>query len=784
LRPVKEDVPWTAHRAIGVKSIAIDTSESKLPISIEAPDRTSPNSKLRVKIRSAADSEITLALVDEGVLQITDYNTPDPYGYFYSKRGLSSNMYDIYDLLMQIESRTTELLHPAGGMAAKAAAFMGNMNTKRFRILSIFKPSTIIEQNGVAVIELDIPEFSGKARLYAVGVSGAAFGSAEKFVQIARDVVVEANLPRFAAMDDYFRSPFSVFNTTDKPQDVRIALKTEGPLSINSERDFALSIPPKSSESVEVIFHAAGIGNGKYIVETKLSGEEFSQEIELPIRGLYPTVSQMGMGKFVAGKTVITLPDNTVGPATRILTVTGSPIADLVPAVNYLLGYPYGCLEQTVSRAWAVLAIPEAAKMIDSELISQKEISRKLSSAISSIQAMQLYNGSFASWPGNRHSNDWASVYAAHFLSELKKANVMHPFPDDMFKGVLNFLRQLLAEPINGDNIKEDLTTKAYACFVLALEKEAPLGLMYWLKESTKNLLPSGQVWLAGAYAVADGSSKHLKALGGTLDMSAPMNSNPVTLDSTVRNTANALLLWSLVQPDAPEAAALAENLIQRGRIGRWYSTQENSASAVALSNYIKAIGGQTETDLECSLTDPSGNVFEPAKEFKAQDNLTFSVSKPGKWVLNSEGSGNGYYSWVLTGEPKSAPKPESQGIKIETEWTDSKGKKISGDIKIGTEIFVSVKVIPMVPLMDVVVSLLLPAGLEIENSPKPESCRADARDDRLLLFFDKLDNSIEYKYVIRAVTKGSFAFPPVSAEGMYNPAVKFIGRSGRINIK
>ena len=784
LRPVKEDEPWTAHRAIGVTSITIDKSEAKLPISIEAPDKISPNSIIKVKIKSKADSEVALAFIDEGVLQITGYNTPNPYNHFYSKRGLSSNMYDIYDQLMQVESSATDLLHPSGGMAARAAAFMGNMNTKRFKILSIFKPSIVIGQNGEAEIELDIPEFSGKARLFAIGISGMAFGSAEKFVEIARDVVVEANLPRFAAMGDSFSSPLSVFNTSERALNVNVTLKTEGPLDISGEKNLALNIPAKSSESLEIEFNATGIGETKYIVETKFGNdEEFSQEINLQIRGLYPIVSQIGMGRFGEGETVITLPDNTVGPATRILTVTGTPVADLIPAVNYLLGYPYGCLEQTVSRAWAVLAVPEAVKMIDSELISEAEISRKLYQAVTSLQAMQLYNGSFGTWAGNQYSNDWASVYAAHFLSELKRAGVLKPFPEDMFNGVMNFLRQALSEPINGDYMKENLTTKAYACFVLALEKEAPLGLMYWLKENSRNLLPSGQIWLAGAYAIAEGNSDHLKALGGALDIRAPMDSNPVTLDSTVRNNAQMLSLWSLVQPEAPEAALLAENLIQYGRIGRWYGTQENSVAAVALSNYIKATGGQTETDLDCSITDPSGEIYEPAREFKAQDNLTFTVSEPGEWILKSEGSGNGYYSWVATGEPKTAPKPESLGIRIETEWADSKGNRISGDIKLGTEIFVTVKVIPTIPVMDVVVSLLLPAGLEIESNPKPGGYIADARDDRLLLFIERLYNSIEYKYVVRAVTKGNFALPPASAEGMYSPAVRFIGEGGRINV-
>jgi uncharacterized protein YfaS (alpha-2-macroglobulin family) len=344
-------------------------------------------------------------------------------------------------------------------------------------------------------------------------------------------------------------------------------------------------------------------------------------------------------------------------------------------------------------------------------------------------------------------------------------------------------LRQILALPINGNNIKEDLTTKAYASFVLALEKEAPLGLMYWLKENTVNILPSGQIWLAGAYAIADGKSEHLKELGAAFTIGAPTASNPMTLDSTIRNTAQTLLLWSLVEPEAPEAAMIAENLIQMGRIGRWYGTQENAVSAVALANYLKAIGGPTATDLTCSLTDASGVVFPPAVEFMAQDNKAFQIDEPGEWTLEAKGSGNGYYSWVVTGEPKEAPKPESMGIRIETHWADSKGKEIAGDIKLGTEITVTVRVIPTMPVMDVVVSLLLPAGLEIESNPTPGYFRSDARDDRLLLFFDKLDGSVEYKYTVRAVTKGSFAVPPVSAEGMYNPAVKFIGTGRMINI-
>lgn len=754
LRPVKADEPWATHRAIGVKALIIDNEESKIPVEVNAPDKILPGSKMSVKVQSVPGAEVAIALVDEGILQITGYTAPDPFGYFYAKRNMSSNLFDIYDQLMQTEPGSTQLLHPSGGMAAKAAAFMGNLDSRRFKLLSMFKPKLEADNSGYTVAEFEIPEFSGRVRLFAVAVSGSRFGSAAKSVQIGRDIVIEPNLPRFAAIGDTFKSPLSVFNTSGEQQKVKLALSSDNGLELLASRDISIELAPKSSAAFETAFKATSAGTARYTVN--------EQELLLPIRGIYPTITRIGGGSFGAGETAIDAKD--VSNAT--LTISGTPIADLAPAISYMMRYPYGCLEQTVSKAWVALEF------------TVQEKDRMLSTAIARIQSMQLYDGSFSAWPGSSESYPWGSVYVAHFLSELRKASLPAEitFPEDAFKGVMNYLRQLLAEIPNEDSMEEDLTSKAYASFVLALEKETPLGWMYWLRENSQNLLPSGRIWLEGAYALAEGKSAPLKSLGiaGAIE-------NPTTLDSTIRNTAQQLLIWTVIQPDSNEAADLARRLMEWGKASRWYGTQENALCAIALSRFTKATY-EAKTALKCTITDSSGKEIKAFDLSGGQEKIS-GISLPVK--IKAEGTGTAYFNWETLGEPPSAPKPESRGLSVESVWLDKNGKVLSGDIKLGSQVFVSLKIVPKIPASNIVLSMLLPAGLEIESltSQNIPGLRTEARDDRLLLFINSLEDSIEYKYVLRAVTPGNFALPPITSEGMYSPAYRFIGKGSRINI-
>ncbi|MDR1048600.1 MAG: hypothetical protein LBL51_02500, partial [Synergistaceae bacterium] len=417
IRPVAEGEAWGTHRAIGLKRLKVDTEKHRLKVGLNASAKHEPASKLSVEIslRDTRDAplsgEIALALVDDAVLGLTRFETPDLLNFFLAPRRLNSDGYDIYNQLMQIEPRGTEPLHPAGGDAISAFAL--DSKAQRFKILSLFEGMLSADETGVVKAELDVPEFSGRGRLFAVAASGARFGTAVQTVQIARDIVAEADLPRFAAPGDVFAAPVTVFNSSEESKDITVVLSAEGELSVESPTTLSASIPAKGSHRWTAAFKALDPGTAVYAVKTawRENGEErsYEQRIEMPVRSPFPVITLSGSGLFQSGDVKIDLqPFQTLaGPLRGSLILADTPFVDLTRAVNFLANYPHGCLEQTLSSAWPFLVLPDALAEIDPLLVRSDAVRRKTDYALRRLQAMQLYDGSFAKWPGGRTPYSW-----------------------------------------------------------------------------------------------------------------------------------------------------------------------------------------------------------------------------------------------------------------------------------------------------------------------------------------------------------------------------------------
>jgi uncharacterized protein YfaS (alpha-2-macroglobulin family) len=814
IRPVTEGEDPGTHRAVGIKRLNVDTSEFRLNVGLDAPAKSDPGAKISVALTlkdslgNPVQGEAALALVDDGVLGLTNFKVPDLLGHFLAPRMMNSDGYDIYDQLMPLEARSTELLHPAGGMALNEMmkSFTGAERAQRFKILSLFDGMLVADKNGVIKTEVTLPEFSGRGRLFAVVVSGARFGAAEQTIQIARDIVTEADLPRFAAPGDTFSAPVTVFNSSAEAKDVTVELSAEGGLVLDKGRvptknSMTASVPANGSYKWTVTFKALVPGTAAYNVKTLWNENEnvrksFEQRIELPIRSPFPVVTLSGSGIFQSGDTEIDIraAGNFEGPVAGKLVFSDTPVVDLTRAVHFLARYPYGCLEQTLSSAWPFLILPDAISEIDPLLVRSDLVRSKTDFAIARLQTMQLYDGSFGKWSGDRRSYNWGSVYATHFLVEARRVGV--DYPEEMLTAAINWTKQFMASLPSlsrsssssgtNQNYEEmhDLTAKAYAAYVLALHGEKPLGWMHYLKENERRMWPSGRIWLAGAYSFIEGRADALRGLGVRVG-DVPAEALYETLDSSVRNTAQLLSLWAEVEPRSAEAAELAQRLLLWGKEDRWYSTQENSAVAMALGRYLLKVGYE-KSSLSGALMDGNRPILAFRSGSKAAVDLKDLPRDPALRI-SVGGAGSGYYSWSATGTPSVAPEPDRKGISVECVWTNRQGVPLPKGVPLpqGTEVVATLKLLPSVTVSDVAVSCLLPAGMEIENArfadadaPQTPGVRYDIRDDRLLLFIDRLYQATDYSFLMRAVTRGTFVQPPIAAEGMYDPSIHFIGES------
>lgn len=790
IRPVEESDArmWASHRAVGLTRIKTDLSDYNIDVGITAPRKIEPASKLPITITLKGSSasitrnaDVSIAFVDDGVLGLTRYKTPDLLHHFWGLKRLNSQGFDIYDQLIPLEDKATEQLHPGGDMAMGALAGSGNI--QRFKILSLFEGVLYPDEKGMITTELDIPEFSGRGKLFVVAASGRNFGSGEQVIEIARDIVTETGLPRFAAPGDEFVIPVTVFNTSGQNKDVNINLVPEG-LMLN-ESFSNLKIPAGSKESFNVNARALG-GADRAILKviTSWDDKSFTQETELPVRQAWPVVTLGGSGLFDNGTTRLDLPLNDFeGDISGSLTLAGTPAVNINQAVNYLNSYPYACLEQTISGAWPFLILPDAVAELDPLLTADGALRERTEGAINRIQSMQLYDGSFSAWPGTNTPYNWGSVYAAHFLLSAKNSGVN--FPEEMLSGALSWLRQFLASmevfTRGGDEERDNMTAKAYAVYVLALNGERPLGWIEYLRENQAMLRPSGHIYLAGAQALIDGRADALR----NIQLREDTGTSGPTLESEARNTAVLLSMWLDVEPQAPEVTELALRLASLGEKGGWYSTQDNASAIVALARYnVEAAGAKS--DITARVTTETSD--KPLLEYTSGRTSSVKVSElpsGSEILIEAQGNGQGCYSWSVTGTPKTQPKPERRNINIECIYYDEKGNAIdlTQPINHGTVIQAVLSIKPSMTVNNLALSYLLPAGFELENPriTDEENTNAsgvvnDVRDDRLLLFFGRIDGETSYGFRMRAVTRGTFRVPQISASGMYDASVRFTG--------
>ncbi len=813
VRPTQAD--GTPPRAFGAAPLMVDNSDSRLTVELGAPDKIEPGeNKISLTVKDSAGSgaaaDVTVMLADETVLGLTAYETPEPWEFFTARRQLGMETYDLYGSMLAPEKPATPLLTAGGGAspemdAAMASRMMKMANSlspvqaQRFRTLCVTARAKADAQ-GRCTVTLDVPEFSGTARLMAVAATAKAEGAAEAEVKIARDVVTEPSLPRFAAPGDIFSAPCRLFNMTDKSIEVTFTAESLDESTLVgmdvSARDYKkLTIEPNGSVTVPLKFQAKGVGVAKVRYTAKWAGGSSVSEIELPVRPAAPRVTESGFKALKPGESWnFVIPGAGRDGAENFAQVTASlsamPQLSVSSVARMLASYPYGCFEQTVSAAWARLAAPEIVRGFDAELAGGGEVE----SAVRDIESRQNYDGGFPRWAGESWSRPWESLYGAHFLLEARRLG--YAVSDDVIRAAADYARALLplAPGTDGDDEWRDtLTRRAYASFVLTLAGEPPLGWMESLGENAASMAPSGRLLLASAYA-ASGDKKSALALIGK--PSANLGETPAAnenLDSALRDEALKLLARTYAAPAGGETAAAASSLIAKINGGASVTTQEGGFAMAALSRWFAANPrkGTPAGALSCAGFDGRVNAKTP----------TVTSDRAGNYTAKNNGSAALYAAWSVSYIPSGEVKTRDDGIELRQKIVERGGKPLGKSVERGAALTATVTVTPKGgALNNVAVVLPLPAGFELENPQlnaegniapgarsaeisTPAGVTADERDDRLILFIDRLEKPLTWHYSLRAVTAGDFAVPQIYAECMYDAGVSSVSGGGRITV-
>ncbi len=789
--------------AHGFASIKVERKIRRLPVAILAPATVKPGVKTEVTVKTSGEKNIyvTLAAVDEGILQIKNYQTPDPYGFMYAKRALDVNSYDLYKLLLP---EIITLKSPGGDELAKQLQKRTNpITSQRFNLLAVW--SGILKTNGSGEVRvpLNIPEdFNGEVRLMAVVYDGNRFGSAEKSLKVSDDLIIEPQIPRFLAPMDSLIMPVSIINTTNMPANTTVELKVEGPLNIKSNRSHNTSIAAHSTSTVQfVITTGEQTGSGKISIKT--SGfANAKNETNISVRPVSPYYTESFSGQIRNDEKINLQPasDYIKGTASSELTISKFPAIKFAKFLKYLVGYPYGCVEQTTSKLFPQLYFEDLAKLIAPQYYRTTTPVYFVQEGIKKLESMQLSDGSLSYWPGGIYSSWWGSVYAAHFLVEAKKAGFN--VSDNVLSGLLNYIAGKARDRKTFDYVSYDYNSRTvtkiaskeilYSLYVLADAGRGDIPTMNYYKSKPALVSNDCKYLLAGAYALMGNWPAYYEVVP---DKYVPEKTERLTggsFDSEAR--ANAIMLNVLleVDPSNKQIPFIIKHLTEM--MESIYSTQDRSFAFLALGKAAK-LG---------AFYDLNVDVYSDGKKTGAYTgkDLTLNLNPDAKsLILQGNKQGTVYYFYSIKGVKKGSVKQFDSHLKVRRSYSDYKTgfPIIDNHFEQGQLIICRIDMTGGdVSADNIVISDLLPSGFEIDNprlSETPQLSKKysgtmnvqymDIRDDRMILFTSaKRYTQDTFYYLIRAVNKGRFVLPVISAEAMYDGEIGSVYGSGIVNVK
>jgi len=793
--PNEED--WLPHRAMGATQLKLDHSKQAIPVQIAGPVKAQPGDSITVTVQTGTPSDpndptfVHLWAVDSGILLAGGYPTPSLEDFFLGPRAAGVWTSDIFSWLLPDYKRPADMTR-IGSDAFEPESLRRSPVATRIRKPAVFWQEAVpVDANGGVTTEIPLPDLSGEMRLMAVAVDHDRYGRAEQALTLTAPLLVEASWPRFAAPDDEFAVPVKMFNSTDR--DLTVSLETILPAALQLlSIDDPNSIVVRPGKPATTWLKAKAIEAGPVEVEVKATeitmegtGLTAHSTASFPIRPATAPHSEVELLTFEAGEQLTLETPETFLPGTAYTKVSigGRPTVQLEPALEQLLGYPYGCVEQTSSR---LLSLLYASQIMDPS--RAESIDGMVKAGIARLWSMQTPSGGLSYWPGDSTPCLWGTAYAAACLVEAKNAG--YKIDPDFTTDLTEFLAARLKQSREDDL---DIGTKALIVHVLTNFDEPLHGWMARLAEDKERLDVAARAHLAAAYATIGDKTTALALLPERPPLMGVATSTTGRLTSQTRQEAVWLSALLQIDPNNPMTAPIVIRLNQARAGGQWGSTLNNAAVIAALSQY------QTMTD--ANSPEFAGTIQIDQGEstpFDHNSPVTVQLARGAESAqITSTGRGTIYVTRMTEGLPKpDVVEPYKHQLSVERRWTDAAGNPIDPNgIAVGDLIHVEIALATAAETVhNIAVVDALPGGLEVENPRLATSAdtgeptgdqpdRVEFLDDRVILFCSATARERVFRYALRATTAGTFTLPPIQASCMYDPAYACLGHSGRITI-
>jgi uncharacterized protein YfaS (alpha-2-macroglobulin family) len=782
LRPMDVAAGRNPGRVLGLAHAAIDPGARALQATVEVPAEADPRGPLpvAVKVDGVAAGEtayVTIAAVDQGILNLTGFTPPDPQGHYFGQRKLGVGIRDIYGRLIDGLNGAEGAVR-SGGDAGAQARLQAPPPTEE--LVAYFTGPVEVGADGYARAEFTLPAFNGTVKVMAVAWSKTAVGQASADVLVRDPVVVTASLPRFMAPGDESRVLLEIVHATGPFGTMALALDGRGVTL--GDAPATIDLPEKGKQVIAVPVIAAEEGVQEVAVTlTTPDGKALTKTLALPVQRGDPEVVRVSRFDLAAGQT-FSFDDAVLAgyaPGARATLAIG-PLARLnAPGLLAALDrYPYGCTEQMTSKAMPLLYFDQVAQAMD--LPWSDDVRGRVQEAVAEILTNQGSEGGFGLWgPGS--GDLWLDAYVTDFLSRAQARGF--EVPERAMRMALDNLRNQVNFAPDFDYGGEAL---AYALMVLAREGAAAIGdLRYYADVKGDAFATPTAMAQLGAALAAYGEQARADAMfarAGALLQAAEAETEQVfraDYGTAYRDAAAVLTLAVEAGSNAVDREALTDRIATSGAL----STQETTWALLAAHALI-------DTPDAAGITIDGQPAEGPLVQMRTLGAVPVAVT-------------NGGADTTLTvttfGVPEVAEPASGNGYAITRRYIGMDGGAIDpASVAVGTRMIAVLEVTPFARgEARLMVNDPLPAGFEIDNPnlitagslPALEGlevldmvAHAEYRQDRFLAAVDRMDNQpFRLAYVVRAVSPGSFHHPAPSVEDMYRPDFRAVGDSGRV---
>ncbi|SHI64957.1 hypothetical protein SAMN04488096_103180 [Mesonia phycicola] len=768
----KNDLPI---RLYGVIPLLVENPATILNPKIELPTSLTPEEKYTVKISEENNLPITytLAVVDEGLLDLTRFTTPNIHGAFYTREALGVKTFDIFDDVIGAYSGSVNNIYEIGG--GDAAAGAKNRKADRFKPVVTYLGPFTLKAGETKSHNLYMPNYVGSVKTMVIAGSSktSAYGNAEKVTPVKKPLMVLASLPRKLSPGEKVTLPVTVFAMEKQVKNVTVSVKADEAFIPVGKTSKNISFNQIGEQIVNFEFEVKPTQQPQtFQIYASGNGEKAKTLVEIDVENPNP-ISQKSTTYTLENNQSQKIEFTTFGvDGSNAASVEFStlPPMDFSKRMEYLIRYPHGCVEQTTSGAFPQLFMGD---IFDLSFHKKQKIEKNIKHAINRLNNFQTSSGGLSYWPGNTEADEWGTNYAGHFMLEAKKKGYALPitFLSNWIKYQQNQARQWR----NSRTQYNSSFIQAYRLYTLALAGQPELAAMNRLRESGE--MSNDAKWrLAGAYALV-GKASVAKEISATANINFQSQKyNRYTYGSPFRNKAMALETMVILKDNQQRelAISLAKNLSSSS----WYSTQETSYALLALAKMANQNGGK-EIEVNYSINGDKETI-KTAKTL-AERSLTIKTGT-NKLSIENQKESILYVTVSQSGKlPLGEELTEQNKLSVKTQFFDATGSTLDvSNLRQGTEVIAKVTVTntSMNNVDNIALSQIFPSGWEVVNTSFTDlgggadgnADYKDIRDDRVNFYFDLNQKKTKvFTVKLNASYLGTYYLPGTQAEAMYD---------------